>query len=294
MQSAYLRANRLRIARPGSASAEEPSQRRWQRVRTAETPPDGSDYPESETGLRDAYQRRYESGGRMREVMPGVIRGVRFKGDRSAPAQIIQCSGLLLNGRRCGKEEAAFGTARNPLPPEALTKIFQRRGWLVDKHGRHKCIECQARDEARKLNALHRKETEVSEGPMKISEIVADPTLRKPSLSDNRRIRQALDDAYDEEKQRYSGNQTDQSIGAELGVPWAWVRSYREEHYGPLREGNLELVRLKSELGQVRVKIEDVGKEVEKLIDRHARLNDELTALARRIVKIEDPILNPR
>jgi hypothetical protein len=230
----------------------------------------------------------------MRDIMPGVFRGIRPKGDRSAPAQIIRCSGLLSNGKACGKEEPVFGTARNPLPPEALTKIFQRKGWIVDKHGRHKCVECQTREEARKTYALQRKETEVSEGPMKISEIVADPNLRKPSLSDNRRIRQALDAAYDEDKKRYSSNQTDQSIGAELGVPWAWVRSYREENYGPLVEGNLELVRLKSELGQVRVKIEDVGKEVEKLIDRHARLNDELTALARRIVRIEEPILNPR
>ncbi|PZR36474.1 hypothetical protein [Caulobacter segnis] len=58
---------------------------------------------------------------------------------------------------------------------------------------------------------------------------------RQPSLADIRKIRQALDEAYDDEAGCYRGNASDRSLSERLDVPRAWVSNEREHAYGPER-----------------------------------------------------------
>lgn len=234
------------------------------------------------------------------EIAPGVSRGIRMKGDRSFPAQIVHCSGMKVDGSPCAVQLAVFCTAGKPLPPEAIARIVERKGWIFDKRGKHKCPSCQDADEERRkaLASVEVKEREEMSTGVKISDIVSDPTLRKPTVSDRRKMREALDANYDDHHKRYVGNKTDQSIGQELGVPWAWVRDYREENYGPLAQGNVEMERLKSEIGQVRKRLEEIENKVvsdfDVLAKRVDREKQELVALGRRLAAMEDALVNPR
>lgn len=56
--------------------------------------------------------------------------------------------------------------------------------------------------------------------------------VRQPTLTDNRRIRSAVEDKYDEAKQMYVGNWSDRMLAEDLKVPRAWVTRVREM-YGP-------------------------------------------------------------
>lgn len=48
-----------------------------------------------------------------------------------------------------------------------------------------------------------------------------------------RAIFREIDEAYVDEKTGYALDVTDKTIGEKLGVPWAWVKQVREEHFGP-------------------------------------------------------------
>lgn len=58
---------------------------------------------------------------------------------------------------------------------------------------------------------------------------------RQPSLADIRKIRQALDETYDDEAQCYRGDASDRTVAERLSVPRAWVSQERAHAYGPER-----------------------------------------------------------
>lgn len=64
--------------------------------------------------------------------------------------------------------------------------------------------------------------------------VAADPPPQ-PTLADIKRIRQALDDCYDDEAGRYRGSDNDRAVSERLGVPRAWVSQERAHAYGPER-----------------------------------------------------------
>ena len=67
-----------------------------------------------------------------------------------------------------------------------------------------------------------------------------------PTPAALRRIRDALDIAYDLDSQGYSIGHTDESVAKELDLPRAWVTDLREQMYGP--ELNQDIARVLPEV----------------------------------------------
>jgi hypothetical protein len=100
---------------------------------------------------------------------------------------------------------------------------------------------------------------------------------RTPTTHDNRRIRDAMDEHYDEARQMYRGSFTDESVAQKLAVPRAWVQRVREDFYGPetneaaLRKGReldeaIDLARqAKDRLIAMAVELEERSREAEKI-----------------------------
>ena len=58
--------------------------------------------------------------------------------------------------------------------------------------------------------------------------------VRQPTIADNRRVRNAVEEVYDEEGQMYQASWSDKKLAEHLDVPRAWVTRAREM-YGPDR-----------------------------------------------------------
>jgi hypothetical protein len=56
---------------------------------------------------------------------------------------------------------------------------------------------------------------------------------REPTVSDNRRIRDALEEHYDDERGRYRGAMSDAKLSQVLDLPRAWVTRIRDQFCGP-------------------------------------------------------------
>lgn len=94
---------------------------------------------------------------------------------------------------------------------------------------------------------------EIAKKRKKEAEMTSIPTqtIRPLSLEEKRKIRHELDKHFDEEVGRYSEGYSDQRVGQEIGMPWAFVTAYRESEYGPIRT-DTELDNFEAELRTVR------------------------------------------
>lgn len=68
---------------------------------------------------------------------------------------------------------------------------------------------------------------------MPVPEALKADTPRTPTREDNRRIRDALDEHYDERAGAYHGSMRDKTLAGKLIVPVAWVAAVREQFFGP-------------------------------------------------------------
>lgn len=150
--------------------------------------------------------------------------------------------------------------------PEASwgNRIFKSKGWSIgNRVGRHRCPECVGREAALRYLAeaesqpaapVTQEETALAAAFSKATEqtiannpdprpFVSQPALaekivamtsdiRQPSLADRRRIRESVEEHYDEDKQRWDGDMTDAGLAHKLDVPRQWVTMVREM-YGP-------------------------------------------------------------
>lgn len=121
-----------------------------------------------------------------------------------------------------------------------------------------------------------------AEGVQLAAPVVA---IRQPTREDNKRIRDELDASYDEPKQRYKGDWTDQRLAEALKVPRAWVTRIRDELYGPERNEKddaekQEVIRLKGILTGFEAKLA-------KHVEEGMALIDEAAAIRRKIEQIE-------
>lgn len=190
------------------------------------------------------------------ETMPGVTRETVEYGDGRQAAQIIHCS-------TCRAVEVAHPTA-GFYAPDHLRKIFIEKGWRVDKKARHRCPTCL-------------KEKDMSAAP------------RVMQLPDRQKINRRLMEVYDDKRQRYCDDFTDQSIGKELGLPWAWVETVRSENYGPAGS-NVEMERVASAIGSLHADAKRFTDEAMALAARGEDLAQKAVDLRGRLDAIETAV----
>jgi hypothetical protein len=128
----------------------------------------------------------------------------------------------------CGFETKIRVKSKRHAPPDLIAQVLRNRGWSVSP-GRQRCPNCAVK---RITAPIKPKEAAVAE--------VAPP--RTMTIDDRRKVREALYERYDEEKQSYRQSWSDRAVGAALGVPWAWVTDMRESlGFGPDRNEASEI-----------------------------------------------------
>lgn len=86
----------------------------------------------------------------------------------------------------------------------------------------------------------------------------------EPTRQQKRQIMDALEDAYDLNKGRYIGGETDDTLAKTLGVLPGWVAKLREEFFGP-DGGNEDIDVLLAECAQSVTKLQALLKDAEAL-----------------------------
>jgi len=131
------------------------------------------------------------------------------------------------------------------------TRLFKQRGWLLgSRRNQDVCPDCAKRRHMPRraapspandattttttttMPAAYSNAATVPANPPQPANQAEPP--RQPTWPDNRRIRAALDEAYDETRGLYLGNGSDAALAEKLNVPRAWVSAIREL-FGPNR-----------------------------------------------------------
>lgn len=159
----------------------------------------------------------------------------------------------LVTCDKCGYPARLLENTANPLPPEMLRKKFTARGWSLG--GSNVCPRCQQGKKpmapaARR--AAYCAMRGVSEHKPESTAMTSAPAAQRiPSGEERRRIRDALDDHYDEDAARYRQSFSDKALAAKLDLPAKWITDLREAGgYGPdqneaaaARSGEIDAVR---------------------------------------------------
>jgi len=124
-------------------------------------------------------------------------------GDRWRTDFLLHCSG-------CGGEDTIHMDPN--CKPDLIVQKFERMGWKVDERNptRNLCPICS------NPKAKPPKEDVMAELP------------KGPSHEQRKRIAAHLRGIFDEARGCYFDGHTDQTVGQELQMPWAWVRECRE------------------------------------------------------------------
>lgn len=170
---------------------------------------------------------------------------------------------------RCGR--CARQTSCRAFAAEAPA-ILRQRGWLVaDEPYGHRCPSC---NNAAALAAL----PSPSKGPKPMTDPAA-PAARTASADQKRKIREALDARYDEDKGGYRENWSDKALAATLDVPAVFVRDLREAMgLGPDRNESHQ--QFAAELALARQDLEAAAKAV-------ATANERAMAAEARLKRLE-------
>ena len=110
----------------------------------------------------------------------------------------------------------------------------------------------------------------------KVVPMKAEPP-REMSREDKRLIFGKLDGVYLDEKRGYGNGWSDGQVAKDLGVPLAWVKTVREENFGPegmsadARASIEEIRKFNTELETLRAILGDTAKRVKALEDASHR-----------------------
>lgn len=117
------------------------------------------------------------------------------------------------------------------LNPEAIAKRAAAAGWKADAHKPTwaECPACQAKDRSGDKPG----ETKIMP-TTDIRELAAKGT-REPTHAERLKIRNMLDQYFDDAAGCWLEGYSDQKAGEEIGVPWALLTRIREAAYGPIR-----------------------------------------------------------
>lgn len=154
------------------------------------------------------------------------------------------------------------------IPPSA-----KMAGWN-SKAGRVECPRCSEKGPGHEpapwqsqLATIHilpnAKGTPMADKPV---------TLREPTQQERIKVRQVLDQHFDDEAGCWLNGYSDQKAGEEIGVPWAMVTRIREAAYGPIR--------IDPETAALKMEIAQIGRELAALSEKHQAAMKRLDALA--------------
>jgi hypothetical protein len=193
------------------------------------------------------------------------------EGGQFVPRYRVTCS-------ECGVTDSIGRQNMGPkIANEQVPKKFAVKGWHVGHSPNHdKCPSCAER--ARKKGSVH--VLEVFEKGMErmkvVAAIKADPP-REMSRDDRRIIFAKLNEVYIDEKNGYDKGWSDKKIGDDLNVPLAWVKTIREENFGPARTEEIDQVIVEAravsqEIRDLNQKLTDLINAVKVASDRAARI----------------------
>lgn len=123
-----------------------------------------------------------------------------------------------------GMTETRAGKA-NPLPFKRVAEVFRAAGWKIGPHrAQDRCPTCLITARTLDPHPLGPPQVTPKGEPAMTT---AEPP-RQPAAEDKRRIRDKLDELYDEDAGRYRQAHSDKSVAALLVVPAKWVADIRE------------------------------------------------------------------
>lgn len=146
----------------------------------------------------------------------------------------------------CGFEGRIRDATRNGMPPELTARKFAQIGWTNPKPEGGTCPNCSAMksddEKKRALSPAQKRAAwcrlhDVKPATKPLPEVIpmqADPP-RQPTREDRRRIIDALDEHYLQDRECYSQSWSDKALSQKLNVPQAWVAEERDRVYGPDR-----------------------------------------------------------
>lgn len=220
-------------------------------------------------------------------------RTVIGEGQTKTPAYKITCS-------QCSKvDKIGIGKNSGSLPSDLITKKFKQRGWGVGNKGKddicHDCFQTRtikklnhimrnpgnsAQEVERNLDTLDQILEQVQEVrptieakiEMEIEKEKAmnfDPKLPPQMTKEDRRIIFGeIDSHYLDETRGYEMDYNDGRIAKSLDVPLAWVRTIREDNFGPERG---EVVN--EEIEKIQKAIDNSAKTIKKMTDLMAEMD---------------------
>lgn len=249
----------------------------------------------------------------------------RLYGDKLVPHRIVRCA-----EPGCDHEDAVYiNKVSHGLPENVWNRILKQRGWAVSKNQAY----CRDHDPKKRKTPL----TIVEDAPVSIdhhayrvahipepvpeptpqiteedmslavSSINVDTPITTPPAPERsmtpevrRKINRAIFDNWDEAKNHYLGDMSDQKLSAQLSVPRAWVKQVRVDNFGD-SGANEEFDTLREELKErERVWIEQLAaaqRAVEAAVDIVGKLEAQMAdmkGLRRRLEKIEASLLPRR
>ena len=171
-----------------------------------------------------------------------------------------------------GRQNMGSKTANEQVP-----KKFAVKGWYIGDSPKHdKCPSCTERHRKKSSAAIV---TEIFERYPSVKTVVplkAEPP-REMSRDDRRIIFAKLNEVYIDEKSGYDKGWSDKKIGDDLNVPLAWVKTIREENFGPARTEEIDQVIVEAravsqEIRDLNMKLTELINAVKVASDRAARI----------------------
>lgn len=185
----------------------------------------------------------------------------------------------VLTCHLCGAEDSIRSSNSKPLPEEVVRRKFQQKGWITGKNDKRKLDTCPTCIEAAKTNGAV-----ITMAPEPIPVVKETPmtTRPDPSRSDRRKIRDALDEHYIEDK-GYAKDMTDAKLADRLNVPRIWVEEMRVMLYGD-ETTNEEAEQIKAEMTKIRKALVEAETDAYKVL---TTLDDKIKSLQQRLNKLE-------
>jgi hypothetical protein len=173
----------------------------------------------------------------------------------------------------CGAHRE-FDLSRAPSNPLAIPGSAKLVGWRHNKAQRLECPRCNTESPhlpaewQTQLAALHVVAQSNEEPKMPEKPVVG---LREPTQQERIKIRQVLDQHFDDEAGCWLNGYSDQKAGEEIGLPWAMVTRIREAAYGPIR--------VDPEVAALRAELVQIGRELASVTEKHIAAQKRLDAL---------------
>lgn len=204
-------------------------------------------------------------------------------------------------------------------PQVVADRMFRNKGWVLGRRRKQDiCPHCAARDRADRnakrtatnaktdptiadiwptSNVIELKPVVTEDKPMNkplpatiTATPIPAPAIAQPremSRADKRIIFNKLEEVYGDEHSGYTNGWSDQKVASDLGVPVDWVRTLRDENFGP--EGHSP--EAKAVFDETRKLLETMRAEREKLQGKASEMIAAATKIAAEADRLERKLL---